>query len=113
MALPLRQYSTKSLLIQACRWRISHRSFMPLCTLRAVWRSGRSAYTVSLAVKYIRMAPLQQELYFEAAIVRVEGRRCYLAGSLQSADRTVTYAVGEGVWLESLNIDSINRRSFL
>jgi hypothetical protein len=68
---------------------------------------------MSLTVKFLSMTPLETPLYFEASITREVGRKCLVSGSVQSLDRAVVYATGEGTWIESKKIDTINRLSHL
>jgi acyl-coenzyme A thioesterase PaaI-like protein len=51
--------------------------------------SGRSGFTGTLEVKYRQPTPLHEELYFEAEITRVAGRKIFTQGRL-SADIGLT-----------------------
>lgn len=59
--------------------------------------SGRGGFTGTLTVRYRNPTPLHTDLYFEASIVRIEGRKIYTEGRLYAGD--LLTAEGEAIFI--------------
>ena len=53
--------------------------------------------TGSLRIRYLKPTPLHTELYFEAELVRVEGRKIFTEGRLLAGD--VVTATAEAIFI--------------
>jgi len=78
-----------------------------------VWRQGYTAYTVNLSIKLKRMVPLGSTQRFFARISRIENRKLHLDGEVTNGDKSIVYATGSGIWVQSEKISSIDIRSVL
>jgi acyl-coenzyme A thioesterase PaaI-like protein len=78
-----------------------------------VWRTGETAFTVSLTTKFLRMMPLNKLLRFHSRIVSHHGRKFLLAGKIEDPETGTVHASGQGLWLQSKGISTIAMRSFL
>jgi acyl-coenzyme A thioesterase PaaI-like protein len=59
--------------------------------------SGKGGFTGTLSIKYRKPTPLHQELYFEAEISRITGRKIFANGKLYAGD--VLCAEAEGIFI--------------
>jgi acyl-coenzyme A thioesterase PaaI-like protein len=59
--------------------------------------SGKGGFTGTLTIKYRKPTPLHQELYFEAGISRIDGKKIFAEGRLYAGD--VLCAEAEGIFI--------------
>jgi acyl-coenzyme A thioesterase PaaI-like protein len=61
--------------------------------------SGKGGFTGTLTVRYRQPTPLHTDLYFEATIVRIEGRKIFTEGRLYAGD--VLTAEAEAIFISA------------
>lgn len=63
-----------------------------------VWASGHKVAAVNLDINYHKPLPLNQKIFVEARIARIEERKIISEGEIKLADSTVTVS-GSGIYV--------------
>ncbi len=72
--------------------------------------SGKGGFTGTLTIRYRSPTPLHTELYFEAEITRVEGRKIFTEGRLYAADVLCAEAEGIFISVDEARVDVLMKR---
>jgi len=73
-------------------------------------RSGNPGMTGTLTIRYRRPTPLHTELFFEAEILRIEGRKIFTRGRLFAANEVTAEADGLFISVDRKKMDALMRR---
>jgi len=73
-------------------------------------RSGNPGMTGTLTIRYRRPTPLHTELFFEAEILRIEGRKIFTRGRLFAHDEVTAEADGLFISIDRAKMDGLMRR---
>jgi acyl-coenzyme A thioesterase PaaI-like protein len=71
--------------------------------------TGHPGMTGTLTIRYRRPTPLEQELRFEATVLRVEGRKIFTEGRLYAGDRLTAEAEGLFVSVDPAKMGELAR----
>jgi acyl-coenzyme A thioesterase PaaI-like protein len=73
-------------------------------------RSGNPGMTGTLTIRYRRPTPLHTELFFEAQILRIEGRKIFTRGRLFAGDEVTAEADGLFISVDRKKMEGLMRR---
>mmetsp|Transcript_11388 Transcript_11388/g.30163 ORF Transcript_11388/g.30163 Transcript_11388/m.30163 type:complete len:170 (-) Transcript_11388:4821-5330(-) len=64
------------------------------------WLSGNQCVTGTLTMRYENMVPLSTDCFYFAKVAKIEGKKVYCEGQLQSIERTMTYSHFDAVFIK-------------
>jgi acyl-coenzyme A thioesterase PaaI-like protein len=73
-------------------------------------RSGSPGMTGTLTIRYRRPTPLHTELFFEAEILRIEGRKIFTRGRLFAGDEVTAEADGLFISIDRAKMEGLMRK---
>ncbi|HCK65486.1 MAG TPA: hypothetical protein DHW49_04415, partial [Anaerolineae bacterium] len=79
-----------------------------------VWAAGHKVAAVNLEINYHKPLPLNQKMFLEAKIAKVEERKIFSVGEIRTAESIVTVS-GSGIYVpapqlfENVRIDRANK----
>jgi len=74
-----------------------------------VWRSNLNAFTANLNITFRKAIPLRSTQRFIARIVKVDGRKIHVEGSITSPDGDVVFAECRGLWVQSEKFGDLHK----